>query len=182
VAYGSLTTINGKVTDSVTGNPLYGTTVTLRVRPAGSSTYTTVPDVAVKSGRSGLFTLTYRAKVRTNVYVVAEGTTARMAAASRWLPLVVHATSSLSLDRTHAAPGTTVAFAGTARPGKGTVVQLQRRIGTKWVTLRTVHVSAANGRWTTMWKAGSTQASLRIRVSAQGIASGYSTIRVVKVG
>ena len=182
VSYGSLATIKGKVTDSVTGNPLYGTTVTLRVRPAGSSTYTTVPGVSVKTGRSGLFTLTYRPTVRTSIYVVAEGTTARMAAASKWLPLSVHATTSLSVNHTHVLPGATVKFGGTARPGKGSVVQLQRKIGTKWVTLRTVHVASSKGRWTTSWKAGSTQASLRVRVSAHGIVSSYTKVHVVKVG
>ena len=93
-----------------------------------------------------------------------------------------HAKSSFSPNHTRVSTGTTVRFAGTVRPGLGTLVQLQHKVGKRWLILRATTVHTSAGRWALSWRAtGSGKSYFRVRVMATSMRAGYSLSRSVTV-
>ena len=106
----------------------------------------------------------------------------RMSAVSASDSVWAHATSSIGADHTHVLKGQTVHFKGTVRPGKGTVVKLQHKVGKHWVTVRTTTVRTSAGHWTLSWRRDEGGKSyLRVRVQGKSMRVGYSLSRWVVV-
>ena len=100
------------------------------------------------------------------------------ASASLW----AHATSSIGADHTRLLKGQTVHFKGTVRPGKGTVVKLQHKVGSHWVTVRTTTVRTSAGHWKLSWQGDEGRPRLlRVRVQGKSMRVGYSHSRALVV-
>ena len=98
---------------------------------------------------------------------------------STYVPLKGRAT--LVLSDTAVTAGTKVTFSGKAKPGNGSVAQLQRREATGWVTKKSV-APAANGSYALTWTPSSkTDYTWRVKVSGPRFTAGVSASKVLKV-
>ena len=181
VAYGGFATIKGQVTDATTGAAVSGQTITLKARAASAAGYTVVPGVSTRTKADGTFAVRYKVTATAHVIVIASGP-GRMSALAPSTSVWAHAKSSFSPNHTRVSTGTTVRFAGTVRPGLGTLVQLQHKVGKRWLILRATTVHTSAGRWALSWRAtGSGKSYFRVRVMATSMRAGYSLSRSVTV-
>ena len=97
-----------------------------------------------------------------------------MGAASASTYVKVKAKATMTLSKSSVKVGKTVTFSGKVKPKTGSLVELQRRQGSTWVTKKTV-VPAADGTYSTTWKPTSkVDYSWRVRVSGATFKTGVS--------
>jgi hypothetical protein len=181
VATGAFATVKGRVTDATTGAVVSGQTITLQVRPAGATAYVLVPGLSTRTKADGTFALRYKLTATTRVAAIASGS-GRMSAIAAPIWVWAHAKSSLYPKHAHARKGQAIRFAGTVRPGKGTVVQLQHKVGKRWVLVRATTVRTSTGHWALTWHAtGTGKSYFRVRILVKSMRVGYSPSRWVIV-
>ena len=175
VAYKGFATIKGQVTDATTGAAVSGQTITLQGPPGRRGRRTrVVPGVSTRTKADGTFAVRYKMTATAHVIVIASGS-GRMAGFAPSISVWAHAKSSLSPNHKHVSKGQTVRFAGTVHPGKGTVVQLQHKVGKRWVIVRATTVRTSTGRCALSWHAtGTGKTYFRVRVLGTSMRAGYS--------
>ena len=182
VVYRGWATVKGQVTDATTGAAVSGQTITLKVRPAGASGYVLVHGVSTRTRADGTFALRYRVMSTGRVQVIASGP-GRMSASATSIRVWAHGTSSLGRNHTTVKKGQTLRFTGTVRPGKGTQIRLQHKVGKRWVTVRVATVRTSSGHWALSWHAAGTGKSyFRVKVQGKNMKAGYSPRRWVVIG
>jgi len=179
IAYGRALTMTGKVTDSDSGKRVAGQKVYLFSKTKGSSGYVN-RGARATTAANGTFSFTYKPKATSRYFVTSRGS-GRMGAKSATRKSTVKGTATLKLDDPSVKVGTVVTFSGKVRPKTATLVALQRKQGSHWVSKKTA-APTPSGRYSFAWKASSKKDyAWRVRVSGPTFAAGVSARRVLVV-
>ena len=179
VVAGQKVTFKGKVTSADTGRAVAGQKLYLYGRVKGTTEYVSLGAKATTAA-NGTFVFAYKPKASTRYVVTSRGADF-MGAASKSTYVKLKAKATITLSKSSVKLGKTVTFSGTVRPKVGSVVELQRRQGSTWVTKKSV-VPAADGTYSTTWKPTSkVDYSWRVRVSGTSFTAGASATKVLKV-
>ncbi len=163
-------------TTKLTGTAKPGEAVTFQ--QYGASGWADIAGMtATADATTGAFTASYKVAGPAYVRAVAPSAT------SPGVGIVVAASATFKTTAASAKKGAKVTLSGAVKPGAaGTVVTIQRKVGSKWTTLATAKLSAS-GAFTYAWvpKAAGTYV-LRASVPAVGlIQAGVSATKTVKV-
>jgi hypothetical protein len=137
---GQRVTLTGTMTESSSGQPVYGMPVELRARQARSSTWTTV--ATMTTGLAGKVSRTFRPRKNT-VYVMMSGGSQTWSSASSPQATVEVATKvKARLSKSKVKRNRTTRVAGAVSPDKaGKVIRLKRYKSGRWVTVEKKRIS-----------------------------------------
>ena len=177
VSSGKTFTVTGKVTDSESGNPVAGQSVTLFARATGNTSYASL-GIKATTAADGTYSFPVLAS-QTKWYYVSTTGQDRMAGSGTHFAVHAVATATIALDHSVIAKGHKVTFSGKVAP-KAAKVELQRKVGSTWTTVRTI--TTATGTYSFAWTPGSTtDYAWRVRVSGSTFDTGVSATKVLTV-
>ncbi|WP_203831314.1 M4 family metallopeptidase [Actinoplanes palleronii] len=169
VSHGKAAVLTGKVLRSGTAATA-GATLTLEQRPAGRTTWSLV--ATVKTDVKGVWRSTVKPATTTAYRVRFTGLAGMWPATSATRTLTVRHTVTIKASTTKPRANKKIKIYGTAKPARaGVKITLQRRSGSRWVTVTSVK-TAASGAYT--FSRAFKRGTWTLRVVAGGSASNAS--------
>jgi hypothetical protein len=163
ITYGAAPVLSGQVIRGGAG-PIAGAIVTLDQRPAGRTTWSRIG--STKTDRTGAWRSTVKPSTTTAYRVSYPGSYGMWAATSATPSATVRYAVKIKASTTRPKAKKKITINGTVRPVRaGVKVTLQRKVGSKWVTVTTVK-TAKNGTYSIA--RAFTRGTWTLRVSAAG--------------
>ncbi|MEU8231424.1 M4 family metallopeptidase [Actinoplanes sp. NPDC048967] len=161
-AYGKSATLTGKILRGSTA--IAGTSATLEQRPAGKTAWTRI--TTVKTDAKGAWRATVKPSITTTYRIRYAGSPGAWPATSATPAATVRYTATIKASTTKPKANKKIKLTGTAKPGRaGVKVTLQRKSGSKWVTVTTAKTTSSGSySFTRSFKRG----TWTLRVSVAG--------------